>query len=240
MAKVRRKVVKRGGRQAPPIRMIVLIVAGAVVVVGAILALAGVFKPKTVVAGDPQGLAMCGNIPCPSKGDPNAPVKMVDVSSFTCSHCRDYSLNAEPKIDEQYIKTGKVYYIAHPVGFDSQAQQVTAAALCAGDQAKFWEYGALLYQNQGQFDPTSLSLYAQQAGLDSQAFATCVNSGKHRGDATASTNAATDVGVNGTPSFFINGKLVVGALPFQCNPGTPECAQGDFQTKIEAALKGSQ
>ena len=237
MAKVRRKVVKRGGRQAPPIGMIVLIVAGAVVVVGAILALAGVFKPKTIVAGDPQGLAMCGNIPCPSKGDPNAPVKMVDVSSFTCSHCRDYSLNAEPKIDEQYIKTGKVYYIAHTIGFDAQAQSVAAAALCAGDQGKYWEYGALLYQNQGQFDSASLSLYAQQVALDGQAFALCVNSGKHKGDAVAASSAATNIGVNGTPSFFINGKLVVGALPFQCKPGTPECVQGDFQTHIEAALK---
>lgn len=215
-----------------------LIAGGAVIVVVAILALTGAFKPKTVVAGDPQGLAMCGNIPCPSKGDANAPVTMIDVSSFTCSHCRDYFLNTEPKIEEQYIKTGQVRYIAHTLGFEAQALGVAATALCAGDQGKFWEYSAQLYQNQGQFDPASLSLYAQQAGLDGQAFAACVNSGKHQGDAVASSSAATDAGVTGTPSFFINGKLVVGALPFQCKPGTPECIQGDFQTLIEAALKG--
>jgi protein-disulfide isomerase len=240
MAKVRRKVVKKGGQQAPSVGMIVLIVVGAVIVVGVILVLAGVFKPKAVVAGDSQGLAMCGNIPCPSKGDPNAPVKMVEVSSFACSHCRDYFLNTEPKIEEQYIKTGKLYYIAHPIGFDAAAEGVAAAALCAGEQTKFWEYSALLYQNQGKFDSTSLSLYAQQAGLDGQAFALCVNSGKHKGDAAASSNAATEAGVEGTPSFFINGKLIVGALPFQCKPGTPECIQGDFQTRIEAALQGSK
>jgi protein-disulfide isomerase len=237
VAKVRRKVVKKGSRQAPSVGMIALIVGGAVIVVVVILALAGVFKPKTVVAGDPQGLAMCGNVPCPSKGDVTAPVTIVDVSSFECSHCRDYFLNTEPKIEEQYVKTGKVHYIAHAIGFDAQAQGVAAAALCAGDQGKYWEYSALLFQNQGQFDASSLSLYAQQAGLDGQAFASCVNSGKHTGDAAASSNAATDVGVNATPSFFIQGKLVVGALPFQCKPGTPECAQGDFQTLIEAALK---
>jgi len=97
-----------------------------------------------------------------------------------------------------------------------------------------------LYQNQGQFDAASLARFAQQAGLDGQAFATCVNSGKHKGNATASTNAAIDAGVSGTPTFFINGKPVEGALPFQCKPGTAECAQGDFQTRIEAALKGTK
>jgi protein-disulfide isomerase len=236
VAKVHRKVARRG-RQAPSVGVIALIVGGAVIVVIAILALTGAFKPKTVVAGDPQGLAMCGNVPCPSKGAVSAPVTMVDISSFECSHCREYFLNTEPKIEEQYIKTGKVYYIAHTIGFDAQAQSVAAAALCAGDQGKYWEYSALLYQNQGQFDSASLSLYAQQLDLDGQAFALCVNSGKHKADAVAASSAATDIGVNGTPSFFINGKLVVGALPFQCTPGTPECVQGDFQTHIEAALK---
>ena len=240
MTKVRRKVVKRSGRQSPSLGMIALIVGGAIIVVVVILALAGVFRPKTVVAGDPQGLAMCGSIPCPTKGSATAPVTMIDISSYTCSHCRDHALNTEPKIDEQYIKTGQVLYIAHPVGFDASAQGVTAAALCANDQGKFWEYSALLYQNQGQFDSASLARFAQQAGLDGQAFATCVNSGKHKGDAAASTNAAMDAGVNATPTFFINGKPLEGALPFQCKPGTVECAQGDFQTRIEAALKGTK
>ena len=240
MTKVRRKVVKRSGSQSLSVGVIALIVGGAIIVVVVILALAGVFRPKTVVAGDPQGLAMCGNIPCPTKGSATAPVTMIDISSYTCSHCRDYALNTEPKIEEQYIKTGQVLYIAHPIGFEAQAQGVAAAALCANDQGKFWEYSALLYQNQGRFDAASLALYAQQAGLDGQAFASCVNSGKHKGNATASTNAAIDAGVSGTPTFFINGKPLEGALPFQCKPGTAECAQGDFQTRIEAALKGTK
>lgn len=240
MAKVRRKVVKKSSRQSPSVGLIALMIGLAIVVVVVILAAAGVFKPKTVVAGDPQGLAMCGNVPCPTKGSATAPVTMIDVSSYTCSHCRNYFLNTEPKIEEQYIQTGQVLYIAHPIGFEAQAKGVAAAALCANEQAKFWEYNALLYQNQGRFDPASLALYAQQAGLDGQAFASCVNSGKHMGDATASTNAAIDAGVSGTPTFFINGKPVEGALPFQCKPGTAECSQGDFQTRIEAALKGGQ
>ena len=239
MAKVQRKVAKRGRRRGLATEQVLLILGGAIIVV---LVVAYLLWPKPkVVAGDPQGLVMCGSVPCPAKGDPNAPVKMVDVSSFTCSHCRDYALTVEPKIDEQYIKTGKVYYIAHVLGFDSQAQQLAAAALCANDQGKYWEYSAALYQNQGKSDPTSLSSYAQQVGMDMQAFATCVNSSKHVKDASDSSNSAMSAGVDATPSFFLNGKLAVqGALPFSCQAGTPECSAGDFQSRIEQALKGGK
>jgi protein-disulfide isomerase len=242
LAKVHRKVIKKSSRPSFSTGIILLIIGGAVIVVAAILVLIGVFKPKTsvAVASDPQGLAMCGSIPCPSKGDPTAPVIIVDVSSFVCSHCRDHFLNTEPKIDEQYVKTGKVHYIAHTLGFDSQAQGIAAAALCAGDQGKYWEYGALLFQNQGKFDPNSMALYAQQVGIDVQSFASCVNSGKHMNDVVQSSNSAEAAGVDGTPSFFINGKLVKGAIPFQCEPGTPECQFSDFQTLIETALKGGK
>jgi protein-disulfide isomerase len=242
VAKVRRKVIKKGGRQDLPAGVLVLIIGGVVIVVVAVLALTGAFTPKTSVAvtNDPTGLAMCGSIPCPSKGDPNAPVTIVDVSSFVCSHCQDHFLNTEPKIDEQYIKTSKVYYIAHILGFDASAQSIAATALCAADQGKYWEYSSLLFQNLGNYDANSLALYAQQAGLDGQAFASCVNSGKHINDAAKSSETAEAAGVQGTPSFFINGKLIEGAIPFQCVPGTPECVAGDFQTHIETALEGSK
>jgi protein-disulfide isomerase len=240
LAKVQRRVVKKARQRGLSTEQILMILGGTIVVI-VVLAYVLWPKPKVVVAGDPQGLAMCGSVPCPAKGDPNAPVKMVDVSSFVCSHCRDYTLTIEPKIDEQYIKTGKVYYIAHVLGFDSQAQQLGAAALCANDQGKYWEYGALLFQNFGRVDSASLASFAQQAGLDTQAFATCVNSGKHVKDAADSSDSAMSAGVDATPSFFLNGKLAVqGAVPFSCKPGTPECSAGDFQSRIEEALKGSK
>jgi protein-disulfide isomerase len=207
--------------------MVLLVVGGAVIVVAVIIALAsGVFKPKTALANDPTGLSLCGDIPCPIKGDPNAPVIMIEISDYGCSHCRDYSLDTEPKLEEQYIKTGKVRYIVHSFGFGPDTQNVAAAALCAGDQGKFFEYHALLFKNQGAFDSNSLASYAQQVGIDAQTFATCVNSGKHLADVAASSKAAAAAGVDGTPSFFINGKLVSGALPIS-----------EFQSRIEAALK---
>ena len=227
MAKVRRKVIKKGRRQNVSTGMVSLVIGGAVIVVAVIIALAsGVFKPKTALANDPTGLSLCGNIPCPIKGDVNAPVTIIEISDYNCSACRNYNLNIEPKVDEQYIKTGKVRYIVHSFGFGPDTQNVAAAALCAGDQGKFFEYHALLFKNQGAFDSNSLASYAQQVGIDAQAFATCVNSGKHLADVAASSKAAAAAGVDSTPSFFINSKLVVGALPIN-----------EFQSRIEAALK---
>jgi predicted DsbA family dithiol-disulfide isomerase len=116
-----------------------------------------------------------------------------------------------------------------------------AARCAAHDQGKYWEYSALLFQNFGQTDPTSLASFAQQAGLDGQTFATCVNSGKHNKDASDSSNSAMSVGVDATPSFFLNGQLAVrGAVPFSCKSGTPECSAVISVPRIEEALKGSK
>jgi protein-disulfide isomerase len=225
LAKVQRKVVKLGNRRGLSTGMTLVILGGAVIVV---MVLAWLLwpKPKVVVAGDPQGLVMCGNVPCPTKGDPNAPVKMIEVSDYGCSHCRDYNLNTESTLEEQYIKTGKVYYVGHVFGFQPQTQAVAAAALCANDQNKFWEYHAVLFRNQGSFDSPSLFAYAQQVGLDTQAFANCVSSGKYRSAVEASSNAAMNAGVEGTPSFFINGKLVAGNVPL-----------AEFQARLDEAAK---
>jgi protein-disulfide isomerase len=227
--RVQRKVIKRGKQPGASTGMILSVIGGAGIVVAAIIALAsGMFKPKTALSNDPTGLSLCGSAPCPIKGDPNAPVIMIEVSDYGCSHCRDYSRDIEPQIEEQYIKTGKVRYIVHSFGFGLETQQIAAAALCAGDQGKFFEYHALLFENQGVFGADSLASYAQQVGIDGQAFSTCVNSGKYLADVDASSKAAQAAGVNGTPSFFINNKLVVGALSF-----------GEFQSLIEVALKGN-
>lgn len=83
MPRVQRKIVKKGRRQQSlSTEMILLILGGAVVVI-IVLAVWLWPKPSVVIAGDPQGLAMCGSVRCPTKGDPNAPVVLVDISSFT-------------------------------------------------------------------------------------------------------------------------------------------------------------
>jgi len=222
----------------------ILLIIGAIILATAAVALAiglpRLRQTPAAITSVPNDLTACGSIPCPSKGADNAPVTIIEISDYRCSHCREYTINTEPKIEEQYIMTGKVRYIVHSFNLWPETQRIAAAALCANDQGKFFEYHMLLFQNQGHFDSTSLTRYAQQVGMDVQAFATCVNSDRHTADVIASSSAARVAGVNSTPSFFINGKLIVGTLPFQCKPGTPECAAGSFQALIETALRGSQ
>ena len=232
------KVKKRASPSPAIIRLV--LVGTAAVVVTLIVLTRGILKSHTAKVNDPTGLMTCGSMPCPSKGDPHAPVTIIEVADYACPACRAYNQYTAPKVEEQYIKAGKVYYVVHSFNLWPQTESLAATALCAADQGKFWDYHALLFQNQGQFTPNELSSYALQAGMDVQAFAMCVNLGKHTGDVAASSNAARTAGVTSTPSFFINGMLVVGALPFQCTPGARGCEQGGFQTYIETALKNSE
>jgi protein-disulfide isomerase len=205
--------------------MVLVILGVALVAVVAVIAVVAWPKPQQAAAGDRQGLALCGGTPCPAKGDPNAPVTMIEVSDYACSHCREFNLKTEPVIEEQYVKTGKVRYISHVFGFQADTQAVAAGAMCANEQGKYWEYQRVLFQNQGRTDTASLIAFAQQTGLDKEAFTTCITAGKYRKLVADSSSAALSAGVEGTPSFFINGKLVAGNVPVT-----------EFKTRIEAAL----
>jgi protein-disulfide isomerase len=224
VAKVQRKVVRK--KQSGLSTGTVLVILGvALVAVVAIIAVVARPKPQQAATGDRQGLAMCGSALCPAKGDPNAPVTMIEVSDYACSHCREFNLKTEPTLEEQYIKTGKVRYISHVFGFQADTQAIAAAAMCANDQGKYWEYQRVLFQNQGRTDTASLIVFAQQVGLDKEALTACITAGKYRNLVADSSTAALNAGVEGTPSFFINGKLVSGNVPV-----------AEFKTRIEAAL----
>jgi protein-disulfide isomerase len=98
------------------------------------------------------------------------------------------------------------------------------AARCAGDQGKFWPYHDLLFQQANQA-PDALKQYAAQIGLEADAFAQCLDSRRHRAGVAADVAAGSRLGVTGTPTFFINGRPVVGNLPL-----------AEFQRVIEREL----
>lgn len=105
------------------------------------------------------------------------------------------------------------------------------AAECAADQEKFWEYHDKLYdsqsgENQGAFNKENLKKFAQEIGLDTQAFNECLDSGKYMALIQEDTQAASSLGVKSTPTFLINGQPVIGAQPFDV-----------FQQTIESLLK---
>ncbi|HZH79632.1 MAG TPA: DsbA family protein, partial [Archangium sp.] len=100
-----------------------------------------------------------------------------------------------------------------PLNFHAQAQKASEASLCAHEQGKFWEYHDKLFANQRALDRASLERYAQELGLDVAKFKAAMDSNKYDAQISADMAEATRVGVNGTPSFFINGRSLVGAQP---------------------------
>ncbi len=162
-------------------------------------------------------------------GDPNAPVVIEEFSDFQCAFCRQFFLETEKPLIEQYVSTGKVFYIYRTLGswLGPGSQYSAEAAYCAGDQDMFWEYHDALFTNQGrmEFSPQNLIRLADDLGMDLNEFGTCVESYKYREQVKQDLTDGISAGVRGTPSFLINGKLVIGAQPFSF-----------FEQAIETAL----
>ncbi len=186
-------------------------------------------------------------------GDPNAPVKIVEYADFQCPYCKQFFTDTEAKIVDAYVKTGKVYFEYSPVVLISaESSRAAQAALCAGDQNKFWEMHDILFTNQGAensgaFSDARLGKLADAVGLDMSELNSCFSGGTYtnrvdQGLQAAVTNIHTAVNFQevvqkqgytttglSTPSFMINNMLVPGAQDFSV-----------YQQVIEAQLAASK
>ncbi len=171
-----------------------------------------------------------------SMGDPNAPVKLVVYADFQCPACGNWTKENEPGIIAKYVATGKVYLTYTPFSFiddngpGTESKDAAAAAFCAGDQGKFWQYHDILYANQtgenvGDFTAPRLAAFAQALGLNMSQFNTCFDSGKYKNQVLQDKAAGNALGVNSTPSFAIDGKLVV-----------IQSSYNELDTALDAAL----
>lgn len=149
----------------------------------------------------------------PSRGGPaTAPVTIVEFTDFQCPFCT----RARPTINQVLdLYKNDVHYVMRnfPLEFHSFAKKAGAAALCANDQNKYWDYSAKLWENQTALDVTNLKKYAADLKLDSKQFDECVDSDKYLKQVNQDQQDGAKVGVSGTPSFFVNGKMLTGAQP---------------------------
>ncbi|MFI5340407.1 MAG: DsbA family protein [Candidatus Methylomirabilales bacterium] len=155
--------------------------------------------------------------PGPTKGAADAPVVMVEFSDFQCGYCRLFWRETLPKIEDQYIRAGKVRFVYRHMAIQGEASVLAAqAASCAHDQGKFWQYHDTLF-SQGSplaFTSARLKRYAAELRLDEKTFTACLDSGKHAERVEAETILGHALGANGTPAFLLNGRLAIGAYPF--------------------------
>jgi len=151
------------------------------------------------------------------KGDSDAPVTIVEFSDYECPFCGRYVSETYPQILKNYIETGKVKYIFRdfPLSFHPQAQKAAEAAECAGEQGKYFEMHDLLFGSGVGGGVASFKQYAADLGLNTVEFNDCLDSGEMAAEVQKDFNDGRVFGVQGTPAFFINGKLLTGAQPFE-------------------------
>ncbi len=175
----------------------------------------------------------------PVKGDPNAPVTVVEYSDFQCPFCSRFYQQTLPQLEKKYIETGKVKFVYKdfPIdGIHPNARPAHIAAECADEQGKFWEYHDLLFDKQGEWKGIStvdvdakFKEYATDLGLSSE-FASCLKSDKISEEVNQDYLEGQRHGATGTPTFFIGNDKdgfvkLRGAQPF-----------ASFESQIESYL----
>lgn len=174
-------------------------------------------------------------------GDASAPVTIVEYGDFKCPFCAKFAAETEPQLREEYVETGVVRFVWRDFpNIDDESSLAARAGRCAEEQGRFWElhdamYGFVwdTYYSQGinvegrDAYEGELDRLAADAGLDVDALSDCLDSGRHEGVVEAERDRGSDMGVRGTPTFFVNGQRVVGAQPFEV-----------FARLIEAEARG--
>jgi protein-disulfide isomerase len=164
----------------------------------------------------------------PAKGQPEAPITLVEVSDYHCPFCRKHFVETQPRIDAEYVRAGKVRHVFIHLPIDQlhpEAYRSHEGAACAAEQGKFWELHAKLFEKPVR-SSDDIVAHAQAAGLDAGALRTCIESGKHRAMVRDNVSRMQAIGVDSTPLFLIGktpppGKpmeidaVVRGAYPFE-------------------------
>lgn len=194
-----------------------------VFIVGGLVAagLAGLLIAMSLAGGG--GAAEVAGVPQDgtSLGSRDAPVVIEEFSDFQCPYCQGFAQQTEPKIVEQYVKTGEVRFVYRHMAFIGEESVWAAqAAECAANQGRFWNYHDKLFANQagenkGGFSRGRLKGFARSLDLDQAKFDRCLDSNETLNRVQQDTAEGQRRQVRSTPTFFINGQSVLGALPFE-------------------------
>ncbi len=165
----------------------------------------------------------------PKKGDADAKVTIVEFSDYECPFCARAFAQSMKSVNS-YIESGKVQvaFKDYPLPFHPQAQKAAEAARCArkqGGDAKYWTMHDLLFTSGVEGGVTAFKEYAQQLGLNTVQFNSCLDSGEFEDEVKADLQYGSTIGVQGTPAFFVNGRIISGA-----------CPDSTFKQAIEAEL----
>ena len=158
-------------------------------------------QPKKPAPFKPQDVTISGS---PFRGSPTAKITLVEFTDYQCPFCKRHAANTYPQIIKNYVETGQVKYVQrefplkriHP-----RATRAAEAALCAGEQNKYWEMHDKIFEHQKQLGEENLAAYAAEVGADSAGFKSCMEGGTFAKRVAADLRDGAKIGVRGTPSF---------------------------------------
>ena len=206
---------------------------GGIIGVGALgliaLLLVNVFQSPTAAQPTPvlqEGVndlvAYCNNNPdrCLSYGPQDAPVRMVEISDYSCLYCKLFNETSGPILHQTYVETGQMRYIILPFALRSATAPSAEAVMCAAEQGldKALHFHEKLFALQGNSAAHTLDGFlsvARQTDVDPTALQTCFEAGTYRDTISLNRQAASQIGIEGTPSFFINGRFFQGNQPLE-------------------------
>lgn len=142
----------------------------------------------------------------PFKGAPDARVTLVEFTDYQCPFCARHHRTTVPRLIEAYVNTGKLRYVVRDFPLASihpAAVKAAEAPHCAADGGKYWEMHERLFANPRAMSPNDLVQHAQALGLDSRAFAECLETGRYTARVRQAQGDGERAGVRGTPVFFL-------------------------------------
>ena len=164
----------------------------------------------------------------PSAGRTDAPVQIVMYSDFQCPFCARVGPTVK-KVQQTYGDRVRVVFRDFPLSsIHPRASAAAVAARCAYDQGRFWEYHDRLFGNSGRLEDRDLAQYATEVGLDVSRFTACTQEPGPTARVAGNLSSGESLGVSATPAFFINGRFMPGAQPFEA-----------FQRVIDDELKNT-
>jgi protein-disulfide isomerase len=165
--------------------------------------------------------------PTMTRGPATAPVTIVEWSDYECPYCRRVQ-EVLARLEGEFPDTVRLVLKDFPLRSHPNAVPAASAARCAGAQGRYWEYHDLLFVAQPAFSRADLIGYARRLGLDVGSFTECIDGGRYLDAVTADQREGREAGVQVTPTFFVNGRKLEGALPLE-----------EFRTAVREALRES-
>ena len=160
----------------------------------------------------------------PVRGPADAPITIVEFSEYQCPFCGRVTPTLK-QLEQKYAGKVRIVFKDFPLPNHAQAPKAAEAAHCAGDQGKYWELHDRLFGDQQHLQVADLKKQAATVGLDQAKFDQCLDSGTHAGIVQADVELGGQMGVQSTPTLYINGRVVTGAQPI-----------GVFETIIDEEL----